>query len=192
MKVLVADDIAEEGIEILRGRAEVDSRPGIEHDELLSIIGDYNALIVRSQPKVTADIIEAGANLQVIGRAGVGVDNIDIEAATMRGVVVVNAPTSNTIATAEHSIALMFSMARNIPQSCSILKGGQWKRSEFTGIELCDKTLGIIGLGRVGSEVARRAQGLEMKVVVYDPFVPTDYARNLGVELVSLDDLLKN
>ncbi len=191
MKVLVADKIAQEGIEVLQGVAEVDVKAGLSQKELLDIIGSYDALVVRSQPKVTADIIEAGARLQVIGRAGVGVDNIDIKTATRRGIVVVNAPAGNTISTAEHTLALMMSVARNIPQACSILKGGEWKRQEYTGTEISNKTLGIIGLGRVGSEVARRAIGLEMKVIVHDPFVSKDYVQNLGAELVSLDDLLK-
>jgi D-3-phosphoglycerate dehydrogenase len=190
VKILVADKIAQEGIDVLQDIADVDVKAGLSSDELLGIIGNYDALVVRSQPKVTADIIEAGTKLQVIGRAGVGVDNIDIETATRRGIVVVNAPAGNTIATAEHTLALMMSVARNIPQSCSILKGGEWKRQEYIGTEISNKTLGIIGLGRVGSEVARRALGLEMKVIVHDPFVSKDYVKNLGAELVTLDDIL--
>ncbi|MCX6013690.1 MAG: hydroxyacid dehydrogenase, partial [Chloroflexi bacterium] len=155
------------------------------------MVGQYDALVVRSETKVNAEIIAAGKKLQVIGRAGVGVDNIDVEAATKKGIVVVNAPTGNTISTAEHTMALMLAMARKIPQSYSVLKGGQWRREEFIGIELRGKTLGIVGLGKVGTAVARRAQGFEMKIIGYDPFVSPDYARNNGIELVSMDVLLR-
>ncbi|MBT3362881.1 MAG: phosphoglycerate dehydrogenase [Chloroflexi bacterium] len=192
MKVLVADKIADEGLEILKSFAEVDLKVGLDKQQLIDIMGDYDALVIRSQPKVTADIIEAGTKLQIIGRAGVGVDNIDLEAATRRGIVVVNAPAGNTISTAEHTLALMMSVARNIPQACAVLKGGQWKRAEYTGTEITGKTLGIVGMGRVGSEVARRAIGLEMKVLVHDPFVSKDYVQNIGAKLVPLDDLLKD
>ncbi len=192
MKVLVADKIADEGLEILKSFAVVDLKVGLDKQQLIDIMGDYDALVIRSQPKVTADIIEAGTKLQIIGRAGVGVDNIDLEAATRRGIVVVNAPAGNTISTAEHTLALMMSVARNIPQACAVLKGGQWKRAEYTGTEITGKTLGIVGMGRVGSEVARRAIGLEMKVLVHDPFVSKDYVQNIGAKLVPLDDLLKD
>jgi D-3-phosphoglycerate dehydrogenase len=191
MKILVADKIAEQGLEILKSFADVDVKVGLDKRQLIDIIGAYDALVVRSQPKVTADIIEAGTKLQIVGRAGVGIDNIDIEAATRRGIVVVNAPAGNTISTAEHTLALMMAVARNIPQAHSTLTGGQWKRAEYTGTEITNKTLGIVGLGRVGSEVARRAIGLEMKVVAHDPFVSKDYVYNLGAMLVPLDNLLK-
>ncbi|MBE9483068.1 MAG: phosphoglycerate dehydrogenase [Chloroflexi bacterium] len=191
MKVLITDPISEEGIDILRSHAQLDFKLGIKPDELISIIGDYEALIVRSQTKVSAQIIEAGQKLEVIGRAGAGIDNIDVEAATRQGIIVVNAPTGNTIAAAEHTIALMLSLARNIPQANAVLKSGVWRRGDFMGIEIRNKTLGIIGLGNVGSEVARRALGLEMKLIAYDPFISVDYARNLQVELVSLEQLLK-
>jgi len=191
MKVLVADPISSEGIDILRSYAQVDIKLGLKSEEIISTIGDYEALIVRSQTQVSAEVIEAGEKLQVIGRAGVGVDNIDVEEATRRGIVVVNAPTGNTISAAEHTIALMLSLARHIPQANAMLKSGVWQRSDFMGIEVRNKTLGVIGLGNIGSEVARRARGLEMKLIAYDPFLSVDYAHNLQVELVSLEQLLK-
>jgi D-3-phosphoglycerate dehydrogenase len=191
MKVLITDPISEEGIKILRSQAEVDVRPELRGDELVSAIGDYEALVVRSQTKVTAKVIEAGKRLQVIARAGVGIDNIDVEEATRRGIVVVNAPTGNTVSAAEHTIALMLALSRHIPQANTVLKCGVWRRSDFIGTELRGKILGIIGLGNVGSEVARRARGFEMKVIASDPFVSAEYAENLQVELVSLKQLLK-
>lgn len=191
MKILVSDPVAKEGIEALKAQAEVDVKLGLKPEELKSIIGDYEALVVRSETKATADIIQAGKKLQVIARAGVGLDNIDVEAATRQGVVVVNAPTGNTMAAAEHTIAMMLALARHIPQADAKLKAGVWQRSDYMGIELRGKTLGIVGLGNVGSEVARRAQAFNMRLVGYDPFVSADYARNLGVELVSLEQLLK-
>ncbi|MFC2056601.1 phosphoglycerate dehydrogenase [Chloroflexota bacterium] len=191
MKVLVADPVDEEGVDILRSYAEVDIKTGLKPEELISIIGDYEALIVRSQTQVSAEVIEAGKKLQVIARAGVGTDNIDVEEATRQGIVVVNAPTGNTISAAEHSIALMLTLARNIPQANVVLKSGVWQRSDFIGNEVRNKTLGIVGLGNVGSEVARCAQGLEMQVIGYDPFISVDYASNLQVEAVPLKQLLK-
>ncbi len=191
MKILVADSIAKEGIDLLRKCYEVDVNATISPEELLSIISNYEALMVRSRIKITAPIIEAGSKLIVIGRAGVGVDNIDVEVATKHGIVVVNAPTANTISAAEHTIALMLALARHIPQANASLKTRVWQREKFTGIELRGKTLGIIGLGNVGSEVARRAQGLEMKTIAYDPMVSINHARNLGVELVPLTELLQ-
>jgi len=191
MKVLVTEPISNEGIDILHSQAQVDVKLGLTPEEIISTIGDYEALVVRSQTKVSAKIIQAGKKLQVIGRAGVGVDNIDVEEASQRGIVVVNAPTGNTISAAEHTIALMLCLARHIPQANVVLKSGVWRRSEFMGIEVRGKTLGIIGLGNVGSEVARRARGLEMKLIAYDPFISVDHARNLQVELVSIEQLLK-
>jgi len=191
MKVLVADLISNEGIDILRSYAQVDIKPGLKPEELISIIGDYEALIVRSQTKVSAKVIEAGQKLQVIARAGVGVDNIDVEEATQHGIMVVNAPTANTVSAAEHTIALILASARNIPQANAVLKSGVWRRSDFLGTEVRDKTLGIIGLGKVGSEVARRARGLEMKLIAHDPFISVEYANNLQVKLVPLEQLLK-
>ncbi len=191
MKVLVADPLAEEGIEVIRGCAEVDVKTGLKPEELVGIIGDYEGLVVRSQTQVTADVIQAGKKLQVIGRAGVGIDNIDVTAATQQGIVVVNAPTGNTISAAEHTIALMLALARHIPQADAVLRSGVWRRSDFMGTEVRGKTLGIIGLGNVGSEVAKRARGLEMKVIGHDPFISTEHAQNLKVDLVPLKQLLK-
>jgi D-3-phosphoglycerate dehydrogenase len=190
-KVLVTDEISEEGIEILRKESHVDIRVGLKPEQIIAVIGDYEALVVRSQTRVTADIIEAGKNLQVIARAGVGIDNVDVEAATRCGVVVVNAPTGNTVSAAEHTIALLLALARNIPQANVALKSGIWKRNEFMGTELRGKTLGIIGLGNVGSEVAKRAQGFEMKLLGIDPLVSLEYAKKLGVTLVELEQLLR-
>jgi D-3-phosphoglycerate dehydrogenase len=190
-KVLVTDPVSEEGIEILRREAQVDIKTNLKPEEIIAIIDEYDALIVRSQTKVTAAIIEAGKQLQVIARAGVGIDNVDVETATRLGVVVVNAPTGNTVSAAEHTLALLLASARNIPQANAVLKKGIWKRSEFMGTELRGKTLGIIGLGNVGSEVARRAQGFEMRLLADDPLVSVEYARKLQVELVELRQLLE-
>lgn len=183
-RVLVTDRIAEDGLEILRTEADVDVRLGISADELIQIIPEYDALVVRSETKVTAAVLEAARKLQVVGRAGVGVDNIDMAAATRRGAIVVNAPEGNTIAAAEHTIALMMSMARHIPEAHASLSSGKWERSKFMGVELRGKTIGIIGLGRVGVEVARRARGLEMRVVAYDPFASAERAQSIGATLV--------
>ncbi|MFC1987751.1 phosphoglycerate dehydrogenase [Chloroflexota bacterium] len=190
MKILVADALGEEGIDILCSCAEVDVKTGLKPEEIISIIGDYDALIVRSQTQVTAKVIAAGKKLQVIGRAGVGVDNIDVDEATQCGILVINAPTGNTISATEHTIALMLALARHIPQANASLKSGAWRRNEFTGTEVRNKTLGIIGLGNVGSEVAKRARGLEMKVIAYDPFISVEHARNLQVEPIPLKKLL--
>ncbi|MEE8470029.1 MAG: phosphoglycerate dehydrogenase [Dehalococcoidia bacterium] len=190
-KIIIADPIADDGIKALGSEATVDVRLGLKPDELAKVIGEYDALVVRSETKVPAEVIEAGKRLQVIGRAGIGVDNIDLEAATRRGIVVVNAPTGNTTSTAEHSLALLLALARHIPQACCSLKSGKWSRKDFIGTELRNKTLGIIGLGRVGSEVARMTKGLEMKLIAHDPFIPVGKAQQLGVELVSLEELLK-
>lgn len=192
MKALVADRISKEGLDILdRTLAEVDIKLNLKPEELKSIIGDYDALIVRSQTKVTAEIIRAGRNLKVIARAGAGVDNIDVEEATRQGILVVNAPTSNTIAVAEHVFGLMLALIRHIPQSSAKLKSGVWARSEFMGTELRGKTLGIIGLGKIGAEVAKRAQAFEMEVIAYSPSLSSEHAAGLGVKLVPLEYLLK-
>jgi len=192
MKVLVIEPISDEGLDILRSFTEVDVKLGLSPQELTAIIGDYEALIVRSQYQVSADIIKAGRKLQVIARAGVGVDNIDVEEATRRGIIVVNAPTGNIISTAEHTIALMLSLARHTPQANALLKAGVWRRNDLIGSEVRDKTLGIIGLGNVGSEVAKRARGLQMKLIAHDPFVSIEHAHNLQVELVSFEQLLRD
>ena len=190
-RVLVTDPIAQDGIDALARCAAVDVKLRIPPDELLAIIGEYDALVVRSETKVTAPVIEAGKKLVVIGRAGVGVDNIDLEAATERGVIVVNAPLGNTMSAAEHTIALMLSLSRYIPQANATLKSGKWERQRFMGVEVRGKTLGIIGLGQIGSEVARRARGLDMHVIACDPFVSEERAQSLIVEMVSLEDLLR-
>jgi D-3-phosphoglycerate dehydrogenase len=163
----------------------------LDSEQLKAIMGDYDALVVRSQTRVGAEVIEAGRKLKVIGRAGVGTDNIDVDAATKNGIVVVNAPTGNTIAAAEHTVALMLALARNLSQAHHQLKSGKWQRDKLVGTELRNKTLGIVGLGNVGSEVAKRAQAFEMRIVAHDPFVSNEYAHNLNVELVSLDELLE-
>ncbi len=191
MRVLIADPIAPQGIETLRAVADVDVKTGQSADALIAMIGDYDALVVRSETRVTEPIIAAATRLQVIGRAGVGVDNIDIPAATAAGIIVVNAPTGNTISAAEHTIGLMLALARQIPQADASLHAGRWERGKFVGTEVRGKTLGIVGLGQVGSEVARRAVGLDMRVIGFDPFLTEERARMLGVELVpALDDLL--
>jgi D-3-phosphoglycerate dehydrogenase len=189
--VLVSDPLADEGIDILKGFAEVDVNTGLTEDQLVDIIGNYDALLVRSGTEVTARVIDAGAKLKFIGRAGAGVDNIDTDAATRRGIVVANAPEGNTLAATEHTMAMMLSLARNIPQATASLKKGEWKRSKFMGVELNDKVIGIMGFGRIGREVAKRAQALEMKCIAYDPFITKDRAASLGVEMVPLDELFR-
>jgi D-3-phosphoglycerate dehydrogenase len=185
-KVLVREEIAEAGIRLLRDRGfEVD----VDGDsDLAETIGRYDALIVRSATKVTADLIARADNLKVIGRAGVGIDNVDVDAATRRGIVVANAPESTVISAAEHTIGLLVALTRNIPQAHAALKQGRWERKAYGGVELADKTLGVLGFGRIGQQVARRAAGLGMRVVAYDPFVPPDRFRELGVERVESDD----
>ncbi len=191
MRVLVSDPVAEDGVAYLRQQAKVDVKTGMRPEELIRIIPEYDALVVRSETKVTAEVIEAGSRLQVIGRAGVGIDNIDVAAATRRGIVVVNAPTGNNIAAAEHTLGMMLALARQIPQAYASLRAGEWKRSRFMGVELRDKLLGVVGLGKIGTEVARRAQGLEMRVIGYDPYLSVEHAKKLGVEAMGLDDLLQ-
>ncbi|HYM83277.1 MAG TPA: phosphoglycerate dehydrogenase [Candidatus Dormibacteraeota bacterium] len=190
MRILVAEPVAAEGMDLLRAQHEVDVRTGLSRDELCAILPDYDALVVRSQVQVDAGLIEAGSRLAVIGRAGVGVDNVDLEAATRAGIVVVNAPTGNTIAAAEHTVALMLALARRIPAADASLRRGEWKRSQFTGTELRGKTLGIVGLGKIGLAVADRARALEMTIVGHDPFVSPEQAANHGAELVDLVALL--
>lgn len=185
MKVLITDKINESAGKIIERVAEVDFLPTMTEDELIKIIPQYEALMVRSQTKVTAKIIEAGNNLKIIGRAGVGVDNIDVEAATQKGIIVVNSPDGNTMAAAEHTIALMLAMARNIAPAATSTKQGKWDRSKFTGCELYKKTLGIIGLGKIGSHVAEVALALGMKLVVFDPFASKEIVEKMGADYVS-------
>jgi D-3-phosphoglycerate dehydrogenase len=189
-RVLVTDHISEEGIIKLREFAEVGIELELGKEELKKHIAGYDALIVRSGTKVTKEIIEAGARLKVIGRAGVGVDNIDVETATERGIMVVNAPEANTISAAEHTIAMLLSLSRKIPAANVSLKSGKWERKKHMGVEINGKVLGIIGLGRVGSEVAKRAKGLGMRVVTYDPFISLERARELGITLLSFTEVL--
>jgi len=189
MKVLVTDKINEAAGRIIEAAADVDFLPTMSEDELVKVIGDYDALMVRSQTKVTSKIIEAGKNLKIIGRAGVGVDNIDLESATQKGIIVVNSPDGNTMAAAEHTIALMLAMARNIAPAATSTKEGKWDRSKFTGTELYKKTIGIIGFGKIGSHVGEVALALGMKVVVYDPFTSKEVVEKFGGEYVeNLDD----
>lgn len=190
-KVLVADPIAADGVEFLRGHAGVDVRTGMPVDELLRAVADYDALIVRSETKVTARVLEAGERLQVVARAGVGVDNIDVEAATKRGVLVVNAPLGNTVAAAEHAMALMLALARRIPQADASIRAGEWTRSRFMGTELNHKILGIVGLGKVGLEVARRARSFGMHLIAYDPYISAAAAESVGARLMPLDALMR-
>ena len=190
-KVLITDSLAEQGRAVLERTPQIrmDYRPGLKPDEIRRIIGEYDALIVRSGTRATADIIEAGRALKVIGRAGIGVDNIDVEAASKRGIVVMNTPGGNNVTTAEHALTLLLAMARNIPQASASLRAGKWERSKFTGVEVCGKTLGIVGVGNIGSVVADRAQGLKMKVIAYDPYLTSEAAARSGIELTTLDDL---
>jgi len=191
-RVLVSDPISEQGLGALLQSpdVEVDIRTDLAPDELREIIGDYDALLVRSQTKVTPELIQAGKKLRAIGRAGVGVDNIDIPAATRHGVIVINAPDGNTVSTCEHTFAMLLSMARKIPQAHSTLKGGKWDRKSFVGVELNGKTLGILGFGRIGSEVAKRALAFNMRVRAYDPFLTRERAEAAGVIMSSVDEIV--
>lgn len=190
-RVLVTESLAEPGLDLLRQLAEVDVIAGPNSTELAELVGSYDALVVRSHTRVTSQVIEAGGRLRVIGRAGTGVDNIDLESATRHGVLVVNAPNGNSVAVAEHTIGLMLALARNIPQGDSSLRQGRWDKGALVGTEVRGKCLGIVGMGRVGAAVASRAVGLEMEVVAYDPFVSTEHAARLGVRLLPLDELLR-
>jgi D-3-phosphoglycerate dehydrogenase len=190
MKILVAEPIAVEGIELLRAAHDVDERPGLSRDNLCEILPDYDALIVRSQVQVDAGLIAAGTRLVVIGRAGVGVDNVDLDAATRAGIMVVNAPTGNTIAAAEHTLALLYGVARRTAAADASVRRGEWKRAQFTGQELRGKTLGIIGLGKIGQAIAIRAIAMEMDVLAVDPYLTAEQAANHGAELVGFDELL--
>ena len=195
-RVLIADKLAPEGMAILKhaadtGQLQVDERVGMKPDELVRAIADYDGLIVRSASTVTKEVVDAAAKLRVIGRAGIGVDNIDVEAATKRGIAVMNTPGGNNVTTAEHAISMLLSLARAIPQATASMKGGKWEKSKFTGSEISNKTLGIVGVGNIGKLVAERAQGLKMKVIAYDPFITEEKAREMGVELATLDNLLQ-
>ena len=189
--ILVSDELAEEGIEILREHAMVDVNTGLSEDELVATIENYDALLVRSGTQVTERVIEAGKKLRFIGRAGAGVDNIDMNAATRHGVIVANAPEGNTLAATEHTMAMMQSLCRNIPQANASMQAGEWKRSKFMGVELNEKTLGIVGLGRIGREVAKRAASFDMRIIGYDPFITADKAAAMGIQAMTLEELFK-
>ena len=187
MKVLVAEKIGASGVELLRDSG-IDVDEGADH---LDHIEDYDGLLIRSATQANADLLAKAANLKAIGRAGVGVDNVDVEEATRRGIVVANAPESNVVSAAEHTVALLLALARNVPQAHSALVDGRWERSKWGGVEVADKTLGVLGFGRIGQLVAKRAQSFEMEVLAFDKFVSAERFRELGVEGVdSLDDLL--
>lgn len=189
-KILVADGVSAQGIDILAETFDITERPKLTAEELWETIGEYHAIIVRSATKLTADVIERATNLQVIGRAGVGVDNIDIDAATAKGIIVLNAPDGNTNAATEHTLALMLALARQIPQAHASMVEGRWDRKCFMGVELRNRTLGVLGLGRIGTGVAIRALAMGMKVIAYDPFLTEDRATQLGVTKGSLEDVL--
>ncbi len=191
-KVLISDKLGPQAVEVFeKNNITVDVKPGLSPQELAAIIGGYDGLAIRSATRVTAEILNAAPNLRVVGRAGIGVDNVDIPAATARGVVVMNTPFGNSVTTAEHTISLLMSMARQVPQANASTHAGKWEKNRFMGVELYAKTLGLIGCGNIGSIVADRAQGLKMKVIAYDPFLSPERARDMNVEKVELDDLLK-
>jgi len=192
MKVLISDNLAPVGADILRDAGlEVDIKTGLAPEELKNIIPEYEGLVIRSATRVTAEIIDAAVNLKVVGRAGIGLDNVDVAAASKHGIVVMNAPDGNATTAAEHAIAMMVSLARNIPQATGSMKEGKWEKKKFMGRELTGKVLGIIGIGRIGSIVADRAQGLKMKVIAYDPHMPEELVKKLGVELTTIDEVCK-
>ncbi len=191
-RILVTEKIADGGLQQLRNAGHVvDVRLGLSPDELVEVVPGAAALIIRSATQVTRPVVEAGTDLVVVGRAGIGLDNVDVEAATERGVMVVNAPQSNILTTAEHTMAMLLAQARNIPQAHAALVSGRWERSKWEGVELSDKTLGVVGLGRIGKLVAQRAHAFGMKLVAYDPFVDAERARQIGVEMMSLDRLVE-
>ncbi|MFA4988299.1 MAG: phosphoglycerate dehydrogenase [Candidatus Omnitrophota bacterium] len=193
IRVLVSDALSEEGLKVFResGELSVDVKTDLKPEDLKNIIKDYDALVVRSATKVTGEIIQAADKLKVVGRAGVGLDNVDLEAATQKGVIVMNTPAGNTISTAEHTFSMILALSRNIPQASSSTKKGEWKRSKFMGVELYGKTLGIAGFGRIGSEVAKRALSFGMRSLAYDPFLSAEVAESLGVEIAELDKVLR-
>ena len=190
-KVLISDSLSPRAVEIFRERGvEVDVKTGLKPEELKAIIGEYDGLAIRSATKVTKDVLSAASRLKVVGRAGIGVDNVDIPAATSRGVVVMNTPFGNSITTAEHAIAMMFALAREIPAANASTQAGRWEKNRFMGVELTAKVLGVVGCGNIGSIVADRALGLKMRVVAFDPYLSHERAVDLGVEKVELDELL--
>ena len=194
MKVLVSDNLGEAGIKMFEDEEgiEVDVKTGLSPEELKTIIGDYDALVIRSATKVTEDLLEAATRMKVVGRAGIGLDNVDIPAATKHGVVVMNTPGGNVITTAEHAIAMILSLSRNIPEGTASLKAGRWDKKKLQGREIYNKILGLIGFGKIGSIVADRARGLKMQVIVHDPFVTPEQIEKAGFESVSLEELYHN
>lgn len=193
IKILVSDALSEEGLKVFKDCKEfsVDVKTDLKPDALKEIIKDYDALVVRSATKVTKEIIQAAQKLKVIGRAGVGLDNVDLEAATQKGIIVMNTPAGNTISTAEHTFSMILTLSRNIAQANASMKKGEWKRSKFMGVELYNKVLGIVGFGRIGSEVAKRALSFGMKVLAYDPFLSASVAEKIGVQIAELNQILK-
>ncbi|HUU49384.1 MAG TPA: phosphoglycerate dehydrogenase [Nitrospinota bacterium] len=194
MKILVSDNISEKGLKILRSEKDLNIvvKTDLSHDDLLKEIKDYDGLIIRSATEVKEDVIESAEKLRIIGRAGIGMDNVDLEAASKKGIIVMNTPGGNTITTAEHAIAMMLAISRNIPQANASMKEGKWEKKKFTGVEVFRKTLGIIGLGRIGAIVAQKAQGLGMNVLGNDPYISEERAKEVGVKKVELKELLKN
>ncbi len=190
-KVLVSDKLSDAGLGILRAAAgiQIDYRPGLTEDELADAIGDYQALVIRSGSKVTAKVLERADSLQIIGRAGIGVDNVDVQAASRKGIIVMNTPTGNAVTTAEHALTLLMSLARKIPQATASMRNGKWEKSKFEGTEVAGKILGVVGMGNIGRIVADRAQGLKMNVIGFDPVLSPEKARSLGIELVTIDEL---
>jgi D-3-phosphoglycerate dehydrogenase len=190
MKILISDNLAAEGVRIFEEAGfDVDARTSTPADELMNIIGDYDGLVIRSATKITPELLEKASHLKVIGRAGAGLDNVNIPAASQKGIVVMNTPGGNTVTTAEHTLAMIMSLCRNIPQATASLKANKWEKKKFTGMELMGKTLGVIGLGNIGKNVAKRARSLEMKVIGYDPYMTEEMAHSLGVSLVSLEEI---
>src|SRR5512143_9477 len=193
-KVLISDALSPAAVQIFKDRGiEVDFQParGKDKEKLASVIGNYDGLAIRSATKVTGKILEWAKDLKVIGRAGIGVDNVDIPAATARGIIVMNTPFGNSITTAEHAISLMLALARQIPEADASTRAGKWEKNKFMGVEIFGKTLGVVGCGNIGSIVADRATGLRMKVIAYDPFLTAERALEIGVEKVELDELFK-
>ena len=193
MKVLVSDNLSELGVKILRDAEgiEVDVKVGLSPEELKEVIGEYHGLAVRGATKVTADVIAAATNLKVVGRAGTGLDNVDIPAASKRGIVVMNTPGGNTVTTAEHTLSMMMALVRNIPQANASMKQAKWEKKKFSGMEIFNKTLGVVGLGKIGSVVSDRAMGLGMNVIAYDPFLSEEQAKQMGIRIGSLDEVFK-
>jgi len=191
-RVLVTDTLAESGLQILRAApdVELDDRPGLKGKELLQAVAQSDALITRSGTAVTAELVNAGNRLRIIGRAGVGLDNVDVDACTARGILVINAPTANILSATEHTMAMLLSLCRNIPEAHASVKRGEWNRSKFMGIELSGKVLGVIGLGRIGTRITTRARAFGMRVIAYDPYIAQTVGEKVGADMMSLDELL--